>query len=278
MAIEDLNHLFWDCYLADIVWSITKVWLGVNFNNYSLHYFSIDHLLNLKMESNVKKYWYIFAAASLWIIWKSRNDCVFNNIRKTKDDITFMIKSVSYSWMSILDWVPKPAKGIYKLWDLNPIGFLKVQVVNQKDCLLNVIFSNSNFVAFTDGSWALNHGNIAAGIGGVLFNTNREICFLFSGPSKGSSPLDTEREASVFLLEKLAENKELNLGRITLCIDSYWLRKELEYLIFEKGFLAKADFSISIVQCERDINSEADYLAKNGAKLRETVTSWTLSH
>lgn len=75
---------------------------------------------------------------------------------------------------------------MYNFWDLNPIGFLRVQVINRKDCLLKVIFSKADFVVFTDGFKVQKYGTHLAGIGGILINPDAELCFLFSGPFKGT--------------------------------------------------------------------------------------------
>lgn len=86
LALEDVNHLFWDCYLTDLAWGIIKDWLGINFINYTFQYLRIEHLFNLKIDENVKKYWHTFASATLWTIWKKRNDLVFINIRRSRVD------------------------------------------------------------------------------------------------------------------------------------------------------------------------------------------------
>lgn len=47
ITIEDVVHLFWDSYLANMTWSILKEWLGVNLNPLLVNNFCIDRIFSL---------------------------------------------------------------------------------------------------------------------------------------------------------------------------------------------------------------------------------------
>jgi len=75
---EAIQHLFFDCQLARIIWRIVHVSFNITPHMNILHMFN-GWLIGL----NKKRMYKILVGASAvcWAIWLSRNDMVFNNSR-----------------------------------------------------------------------------------------------------------------------------------------------------------------------------------------------------
>lgn len=98
--------------------------------------------------------------------------------------------------------------------------------------------------------------------------------FLFSGPNSATSPLQVEKEACLQMIKSLRDNDAMQGKKIMLSTDSYWLKKEMEFLLLEMSFFINLPFYLSISQCDRDILGEADFLAKNGSHLKFIRQEW----
>lgn len=202
-------------------------------------------------------YWQIFAAAALWIIWKTRNACVFQNVKTSKEGISRQLKFTAYSWSRTLKGNFLNSHGLLSLWEINQVACLIIHLINRKDYVLNLMFSNYDLVGYTDGSLVPGpNDNFTAGMGGVLYNAKRKIVFLFSGPTRVKSPLQAEKEACVFMIKSLHTNRLITGQKIMLITDSYWLKKEMEYILLETSQFVDISFSLSISQCDREIIEE----------------------
>lgn len=92
-------------------------------------------------------------ATTLWSIWKTRNDLVFNNNRSSFKNKEFALKSVTFNWLAIRGWIQHSAKGLESIWINNPQGFIKVQILIRKDKLMELLLHYYDCVGFIDGSW-----------------------------------------------------------------------------------------------------------------------------
>lgn len=118
-AEEDLVHLFWDCYLADVVWKLLEEWLGINLIPLFCSDFNLDHIFNINIIPDIRTYWKVFTSEALWVIWRVRNECIFRNVKKEKKAITFLLKSTVFKRMGMRQGINLRAKGISGLWDIN---------------------------------------------------------------------------------------------------------------------------------------------------------------
>lgn len=108
-----------------------------------------------------------------------------------------------------------------------------------------------------------------------MYNKDRQIAFLFSGPSKGERPLIVEKEACLFMLNSLISAQWIKRKKvIIICTDSYWLQQEFKYLNDDWWKLREADFELSVIQCTRNLNQEADFLAKSGSRLSNIISEY----
>ena len=75
---ETIQHLFFDCQLARIIWRIVHVSFNITPPMNILHMFN-GWLIGLNKKLMYKIL--VGASAVCWAIWLSRNDMVFNNSR-----------------------------------------------------------------------------------------------------------------------------------------------------------------------------------------------------
>lgn len=167
-------------------------------------------------------------------------------------------------------WVSNFYNGLESIWVANPIGYLKIQAINKKDALLKILHDNYDLVGFTDGSWSMGQNQILeAGQGGILYDKPNHSIFLFSGPIQASTPLEAEFLACRFLIEEVKKSNFAG-SKIIICTDSYWLAEEFSAIKIKDQTWT----NFYIMQCDREINLESDFLAKNGAKQHSLLSEW----
>ncbi|XP_058756321.1 uncharacterized protein LOC131629556 [Vicia villosa] len=97
---EDLDHLGFLCFFAAKVWEKIAVWLDIRLTVSlagSAHFSSFFQELRGKME---KKQIGIIWLATIWSLWNSRNNFIFNNSDIVLDEVVVGIKMVSWIWLS----------------------------------------------------------------------------------------------------------------------------------------------------------------------------------
>jgi len=95
---ESVLHLFLHCEVGAI-WLKIMWWLG--------RFFPLPHNLFVHWEcwsegernKNVKKGMGIIWLATIWVIWKARNDKVFNDVNFEVDVIVEEVKVLAWKWV-----------------------------------------------------------------------------------------------------------------------------------------------------------------------------------
>lgn len=221
---EDMDHLFWKCSLATTAWSILSSWLGIKYISLPNDKFEINHILSLRKEyEGWGIHWTIFIAATVWSIWSSRNLCIFQNKKRSTGEIEFMIKSSAYCWMKAKGWFQEASLGLDNIWSHSLLTYIKIQAVNRRDSLLQILFSKFDLVAFSDGAWSSSCKGISkGGLGGLLYNKKKEIILIISGPSTVDSACHAEINACNMLMNKISKSSFKN-ANIVICTDSRWV-------------------------------------------------------
>jgi len=121
-AIESANHLFLHCPRASSVWFEVMVWID---NVFILPPNLFDHwscwnagVYNKKIVKGIRLIWH----ATIWLIWKARNDIIFNNKACEVMTIVKEIKLLSWRWS--LERLKIPGC-LYYEWCWNPKECLK---------------------------------------------------------------------------------------------------------------------------------------------------------
>jgi len=99
--IETMDHLFPGCNIFRKVWHLILHWLGISFACPVLirdQYTQFTHLAGMPRASYsyLKVIWH----ASIWAIWKDRNNCIFKNTIINPNSILDKVKQTSFLWLS----------------------------------------------------------------------------------------------------------------------------------------------------------------------------------
>ncbi|XP_058754726.1 uncharacterized protein LOC131627883 [Vicia villosa] len=97
---ENLNHLFFDCNVANLMWCRIFLWLGVDLS------FSLDDFMafgkfqkkvkNANSRLKINTIW----LATTWSIWFMRNAMIFDKVPYNFDEVYSNILYLSWSWLA----------------------------------------------------------------------------------------------------------------------------------------------------------------------------------
>jgi hypothetical protein len=97
---ETAKHLFLDCDFFGSLWSHIWGWLGissVSADDLNQHFFQFCHLAGLPRSTHM--FFKIIWFTTVWVIWKERNDRVFNNQASVSSILMEKVKLTSFSWL-----------------------------------------------------------------------------------------------------------------------------------------------------------------------------------
>jgi hypothetical protein len=95
---ETPGHLFLHCSFASTVWYALNRWLGVMVVLPADAVMSYCVLVGSGGNKKVRRGYSIVWLAYVWILWRVRNDRVFNNITENIDDTVDTIQRISWQW------------------------------------------------------------------------------------------------------------------------------------------------------------------------------------
>ncbi|XP_058775771.1 uncharacterized protein LOC131650046 [Vicia villosa] len=98
---EDMEHLFFKCPFSKKIWKNICWWLDVQMEGELVGANHLERFVqSLKGKLKRKKRCLIWLT-TVWSIWNSRNNFMFNNANFVLDEVTVNIKLVSWIWLSI---------------------------------------------------------------------------------------------------------------------------------------------------------------------------------
>jgi len=71
---ESVTHLFFDCCVASLVWSIISDLLGLNIGE------NFESVARLWLANKNHELTHVLSSAVIWSIWKSRNELCFQGV------------------------------------------------------------------------------------------------------------------------------------------------------------------------------------------------------
>lgn len=115
--VETPTHLFLHCEVSSLIWRRILNWLEINFITPNDLFVQFECWTNEVVSRRHRKGFLLIWHATIWSIWKERNDRIFNNKEKGVEEIVDEIKAVSWVWMlSRL----KIASFLFYEWTWNP--------------------------------------------------------------------------------------------------------------------------------------------------------------
>jgi len=97
---ETVEHLFFNCAFSSRLWTDTRMWLGiydVSPGNPRNHFQQFTKMAGMPRTSYL--YLKIIWCAAVWVIWKERNNRVFQNTVATPYSLIEKVKLYSFLWL-----------------------------------------------------------------------------------------------------------------------------------------------------------------------------------
>lgn len=120
---ENVEHIFFKCKHAVEIWDLMGNWLGVNFPvNGNIQ----DIVVNFSKMAcgKARKVWQLFWNCTIWMLWRSRNEGIFQNGERNNREIFKRIKFNIWQWVK--NKVPGFVPYDYTSWELCPLGVLSL--------------------------------------------------------------------------------------------------------------------------------------------------------
>ncbi|KAK1399306.1 hypothetical protein POM88_009169 [Heracleum sosnowskyi] len=265
---ETVLHLFWQCSFAFDIWKWLFEWWGLPSIRIGSDIPTMWDSYRCFRDRITQEVWKTTLGACVWTIWLERNQGVFNNKFASLENVSFLILHRSAQWCLAAGFLVKETLA---WWNINPMGCITRSIALKKMDLLN---NGCALTGFIDGSWKLdNKGELVAGIGGLVLNTEGKKKLEFAGPIRTLDALHAEWKALFFIVDIISK-KNLNTSWMIYSDSALLVRSLLtfknrgnieEELIIEvrKKILRH---NIFIKQISRDFNDKEDLLAKLGSK------------
>ncbi|XP_071728949.1 uncharacterized protein [Rutidosis leptorrhynchoides] len=98
--LEDSNHIFFHCQSASQVWSFVASWTGISLPRWSNGLELRNWLASASPDPKVTLVLHCICIASLWSIWRLRNDIVFSSGLFKKSHLLDYIVVNAFDWLS----------------------------------------------------------------------------------------------------------------------------------------------------------------------------------
>lgn len=272
---ETTGHLLIECKMAKAVWTQMFSWWQIN--PVPPHEMSLMSIWQQSKQFSTRKAritWKVCVSAALWCIWLVRNQVVFRNMEVKMQSAISYFKQLAKEWCLANNLILQNAA---TWWSVNPMGVL---TSSERAQLSNIMQVEEDLIGFTDGSCKTRGEFKFAGIGGNILNKKGNVIFSFSGPSSATTSFEAESQALEFLVKSFS-NSDYKASNMVIYSDCLKLvHKVLEvttaHCTDEKQDLREIFKGLKI-RCAfipSELNSEADFLAKKGAKSKHLTSCW----
>ncbi|XVE96557.1 hypothetical protein REPUB_Repub02eG0232900 [Reevesia pubescens] len=216
LEVEDDNHLLLLCPWIGNFWSLFFQWWNISLCLPSSISSFLLWCLDPVYSSPFKFWWISCCAAALWTIWLARNEAVFVNKVWCAEEILFLVKLRSLSWINAACSDPLTSDS---LWWLNPLICQQESLSIKNKYVAVWSPPGSGFVKFNVDA-AVNSLVDAASCGGVLRGADGNILALFYGPLERCDVNVAEVMAIKLALEVFLEANLAVYGKLQVESDS----------------------------------------------------------
>jgi hypothetical protein len=117
-VLETASHLFMHCNVSDSLWSNVRCWLGIDLvypAELRHHFIQFTRMSGLPRTTHL--FFTVIWFATIWVLWKERNNCVFQNTSASSSILLERVKQHSFLWLkskqtallySFYDWWKHP--------------------------------------------------------------------------------------------------------------------------------------------------------------------------
>lgn len=100
--VETSLHLFLHCDLhcdfAYRVWTKILGWLGVQFITPRNLFYHLECWFEAARDKRLRKGFWLIWHATIWEVWRVRNDKIFNEVTKRVDEVVEEIQVLAWKW------------------------------------------------------------------------------------------------------------------------------------------------------------------------------------
>ncbi|XP_071709020.1 uncharacterized protein [Rutidosis leptorrhynchoides] len=128
IQVEDINHVFFSCDVAEQVWSFIARWLDVNLPKWQCFEDMWQWVMLSSQNAAKVLITEVVCYASLWTLWRFRNGLIFNPGSFKKSHVIDTIVLYSFDWLSSRY---KKANLNWNVWLQFPLMSLGICVCNE---------------------------------------------------------------------------------------------------------------------------------------------------
>ncbi|RHN69914.1 hypothetical protein MtrunA17_Chr3g0129951 [Medicago truncatula] len=99
-SFQSAEHLFLHCSMAGYLWALVSNWLGISFVYAGeLRHHCLQFTKMAGMPLLTYSFFRVIWFATIWVIWKERNNRVFQNTGSELFNLIEIVKRYSFLWL-----------------------------------------------------------------------------------------------------------------------------------------------------------------------------------
>lgn len=118
-ADESMAHIFFHCTLAIQVWEKLCTWIDIQLPARALELADFVLLAHV-FTNHFSVFGHLFWQGTIWLLWKNRNNCIFQDTKKSAQEILEQLKFNSWSWIKCK--LGLQSNYVYADWEICPKG------------------------------------------------------------------------------------------------------------------------------------------------------------